>query len=195
MPKGMPVSRRGLLRSGAALAAGALGLRSQGAQAAGAGVTADEIRIGSIFPYSGPASAYGVIGKVQAAWFRKVNDAGGVNGRRIRFISYDDAYNPARAVEQTRRLVESDDVLAVFNPLGVPSNTAIRRYLNDRRTPQLFVASGATKWGDWKNYPWTISGQPSYQAEAQVYARMIRSGRLARASGCSTRMTILAAII
>ncbi|MFC0282627.1 ABC transporter substrate-binding protein [Camelimonas abortus] len=159
------LSRRGFV-AGAAAGAALLG-----APAARAGV--EEIRIGSICPYSGPASAYGVIGQVQAAWFRKVNDGGGVNGRPVRFISRDDAYNPARALEQTRRLVESDGVLAVFNPLGAPSNTAIRQYLNDRRTPQLFVASGATKWGDWRNYPWTISGQPSYQAEAQVYARLM----------------------
>lgn len=137
------------------------------------GASDTEIRIGSIFPYSGPASAYGVIGHVQTAYFRKVNADGGVNGRKINFISYDDAYSPAKAVEQVRRLVESDGVLAVFNPLGNPSNTAIQKYLNDRKTPQLFVATGTTKWGDYRKFPWTISGQPPYQAEAMVYARMI----------------------
>lgn len=174
----MECTRRGLLVAAGA-AGGMLGsmLGSSPARADkgryDAGASDTEIRIGSIFPYSGPASAYGVIGKVEAAWFRKVNDAGGVNGRKVSFISYDDAYNPAKAVEQVRRLVESDGVLAIFNPLGNPSNTAIQKYLNDRRIPQLFVATGTTKWGDHRHFPWTISGQPPYQAEAMVYARMI----------------------
>ena len=172
----MTWTRRGLLAAaGVGVAGGVLGSRrafaGRGRYDVGASDT--EIRIGSIFPYSGPASAYGVIGKVEAAWFRKLNDGGGVNGRKVTLISYDDAYNPAKAVEQVRRLVESDGVLAIFNPLGNPSNTAIQKYLNDRRIPQLFVATGTTKWGDYRHFPWTISGQPPYQAEAMVYARMI----------------------
>src|ERR1700760_310542 len=109
------------------------------------GATDTEIKIGNIMPYSGPASAYGVIGKTEEAYFKKINAEGGINGRKINFVSYDDAYSPPKAVEQTRKLVESDEVLVVFNPLGTPSNTAIQKYLNSRKVPQLFVASGATK--------------------------------------------------
>jgi branched-chain amino acid transport system substrate-binding protein len=137
------------------------------------GVTRTEIRIGNINPYSGPASAYGLIGKTLAAYFTKINAEGGINGRSIKFITYDDAYNPAKAVEQTRKLVESDDVLTVFQALGTPSNTAIQKYLNDRKVPQLFLAAGATKFGDPKNFPWTMGLQPSYQAEARIYAQYL----------------------
>ena len=136
-----------------------------------------EIRIGHLAPYSGPASAYGTIGKAIGAYFDKVNAQGGVNGRRIRFVSLDDGYNPAKALEMTRRLVEQDEVLLVFNPLGTAANTAIHKYLNDRRVPQLFVATGATKWGDPKGFPWTMGGQPSYQAEARIYAQHILETR------------------
>ncbi len=136
-----------------------------------------EILVGHLAPYSGPASAYGIIGKAIAAWFDKVNAEGGINGRKLTLISYDDGYNPAKAVEMTRRLVERDEVLLVFNPLGTATNTAIRKYLNDRGVPQLFVASGATKWGDPKGFPWTMGGQPSYQAEARIYARHILETR------------------
>jgi branched-chain amino acid transport system substrate-binding protein len=142
-----------------------------------AGPAPREIRIGHLAPYSGPASAYGVIGKAIGAWFDKVNAEGGVNGRRLVLVSRDDGYNPGKALEMTRRLVEQDEVLLVFNPLGTATNTAIRKYLNDRGVPQLFVASGATKWGDSKNFPWTIGGQPSYQAEARIYARHILETR------------------
>jgi ABC-type branched-subunit amino acid transport system substrate-binding protein len=137
------------------------------------GVTDTEIRIGNIMPYSGPASAYGVIGRIEAAYFRKINDEGGINGRKINFISYDDGYSPPKTVEQARKLVESDQVLLIFNSLGTPTNTAIHRYLNQKKVPQLFVASGATKWADPKDFPWTIGWQPNYQTEGHVYARYI----------------------
>jgi branched-chain amino acid transport system substrate-binding protein len=132
-----------------------------------------EIKIGNTTPYSGPASAYGVIGKTEAAYFNKVNAEGGINGRKINFISYDDGYSPPKTVEQVRKLVESDEVLLVFNPLGTPSNTAIQKYLNAKKVPQLFVATGATKWNDPQNYPWTIGFQPSYQSESRVYAKYL----------------------
>ena len=137
------------------------------------GATDTEIKIGNIIPYSGPASAYGMIGKTEAAYFRMINDRGGVNGRKINFISYDDGYSPPKAVEQVRKLVESDEVLLVFGPLGTPSNTAIHKYLNGKKVPQLFVATGATKWNDPKNFPWTMGWQPSYQSEAQIYAKWL----------------------
>src|SRR5437016_9669381 len=132
-----------------------------------------EIKIGNTMPYSGPASAYGVIGKTEAAYFAKVNAEGGIHGRKIDFISYDDGYSPPKTVEQVRKLVESDEVLVVFNPLGTPSNTAIQKYLNTKKVPQLFVATGATKWNDPKNFPWTMGWQPNYQSETQIYAKYI----------------------
>ncbi len=137
------------------------------------GATDTEIKIGNIMPYSGPASAYGVIGKTEAAYFKKINDAGGINGRKINFISYDDAYSPPKTVEQARKLVESDEVLLVFNSLGTPPNSAIHKYMNSKKVPQLFVATGATKWNDPKNFPWTMGWQPNYQSETQIYAKYI----------------------
>jgi len=137
------------------------------------GATDTEIKIGNTMPYSGPASAYGVIGKTEEAYFNKINAEGGINGRKIKFISYDDAYSPPKAVEQTRKLVESDEVLLMFNPLGTPSNSAIQKYLNSKKIPQLFVATGATKWDDPKNFPWTMGWQPSYQSEAHIYAKYL----------------------
>jgi len=137
------------------------------------GATDTEIKIGNIMPYSGPASAYGVIGKTEDAYFNKINTEGGINGRKIKFISYDDAYSPPKAVEQTRKLVESDEVLLMFNPLGTPSNSAIQKYLNGKKVPQLFVASGASRWNDPKNFPWTMGWQPSYQSEAHIYAKYL----------------------
>ena len=134
------------------------------------GATDTEIKIGNTMPYSGPASAYGIIGKTEAAYFKMINDQGGINGRKINFMTYDDAYSPPKAVEQVRKLVESDEVLIVFNPLGTPSNTAIQKYLNAKKIPQLFVATGATKWNDPKHFPWTMGWQPSYQSEARIYA-------------------------
>ena len=141
------------------------------------GVTDTEIKIGNIMPYSGPASAYGVIGRTEAAYFRKINAEGGINGRKINFISYDDAYSPPKAVEQARKLVESDEVLLIFDPLGTPSNTAIQKYMNAKKVPQLFVSTGATKWNDPQNFPWTMGWQPNYQSEARIYARYILKER------------------
>ena len=137
------------------------------------GATDTEIKIGNIMPYSGPASSYGLIGKTEEAYFKMINDQGGINGRKINFITYDDGYSPPKAVEQARKLVESDEVLVVFNPLGTPSNSAIQKYLNSKKMPQLFVATGATKWNDPKAFPWTMGWQPSYQSEAQIYAKFI----------------------
>jgi branched-chain amino acid transport system substrate-binding protein len=137
------------------------------------GATDTEIKIGNIMPYSGPASAYGVIGKTEAAYFQKINAEGGINGRKITFISYDDGYSPPKAVEQARKLVESDEVLLIFQSLGTPSNTAIQKYMNAKKVPQLFVASGATKWNDPQNFPWSMGWQPNYQNEARIYARYI----------------------
>jgi branched-chain amino acid transport system substrate-binding protein len=139
----------------------------------GPGVSDTEIKIGNIMPYSGPASAYGVIGRTEAAYFKKINDAGGINGRKINFISYDDAYSPPKAVEQARKLVESDEVLLIFNSLGTPSNSAIHKYMNAKKVPQLFVATGATKWNDPKGFPWTMGWQPSYQSETQIFAKYL----------------------
>jgi branched-chain amino acid transport system substrate-binding protein len=137
------------------------------------GATDTEIKIGNIMPYSGPASAYGVIGKTEEAYFKKINAEGGINGRKINFISYDDAYSPPKTVEQARKLVESDEVLLIFNPLGTPPNSAIQKYMNSKKVPQLFVATGATKWNDPKNFPWTMGWQPNYQSETQIYAKYI----------------------
>jgi ABC-type branched-subunit amino acid transport system substrate-binding protein len=137
------------------------------------GATDTEIKIGNIMPYSGPASAYGVIGKTEAAYFKKINDAGGINGRKINFISYDDGYSPPKTVEQARKLVESDEVLFIFNSLGTPPNTAIQKYMNSKKVPQLFVATGATKWNDPKDFPWTMGWQPSYQSESRIYAKYL----------------------
>jgi branched-chain amino acid transport system substrate-binding protein len=137
------------------------------------GASDTEIKIGNIMPYSGPASAYGLIGKTEEAYFKMINEKGGINGRKVNFVTYDDGYSPPKAVEQVRKLVESDEVLAVFNPLGTPSNSAIQKYLNAKKIPQLFVATGATKWNDPKNFPWTMGWQPSYQSEAQIYAKWL----------------------
>jgi branched-chain amino acid transport system substrate-binding protein len=137
------------------------------------GATDTEIKIGNIMPYSGPASAYGVIGKTEAAYFNKINAEGGINGRKINFVTYDDAYSPPKTVEQARKLVESDEVLLIFNSLGTPPNTAIQKYMNQKKVPQLFVATGATKWNDPQNFPWTIGWQPNYQSESIIYAKYI----------------------
>src|SRR6185437_8638099 len=137
------------------------------------GATDTEIKIGNIMPYSGPASAYGVIGKTEQAYFNKINAEGGINGRKINFISYDDGYSPPKTVEQARKLVESDEVLLIFNSLGTPPNSAIHKYMNAKKVPQLFVATGATKWNDPKEFPWTMGWQPNYQSETRIYAKYI----------------------
>jgi branched-chain amino acid transport system substrate-binding protein len=141
------------------------------------GASDTEIKIGNIMPYSGPASAYGVIGKIEEAYFKMINDQGGINGRKINFITYDDGYSPPKAVEQARKLVESDEVLLVFGPLGTPSNSAIQKYLNAKKVPQLFVATGATKFGEPKEFPWTMGWQPAYQSESRVYAKYLLANK------------------
>jgi branched-chain amino acid transport system substrate-binding protein len=137
------------------------------------GVTDTEIKIGNIMPYSGPGSAYALIAKTEAAYFKKINDEGGINGRKINFISYDDAASPPKTVEQARKLVEGDEVFLIFQSLGTPSNTAIHKYMNSKKVPQVLVATGASKWGDPKNFPWTIGWQPSYVSEGRIYAKYI----------------------
>jgi branched-chain amino acid transport system substrate-binding protein len=163
--------RKGLLL--ALLAAFGLAVTSGPTVAQTPGVTATEIKIGNTNPYSGPASAYGTIGKALGAYFKKVNDEGGVNGRKINYISYDDSYSPPKAVEMVRKLVEQDEVAALFQTLGTPTNTAIHKYVNQQKVPHLFVATGATKWNDPKNFPWTMGWQPNYQTEGRVYAAYI----------------------
>ncbi|MBS0521197.1 MAG: ABC transporter substrate-binding protein [Proteobacteria bacterium] len=137
------------------------------------GASDTEIKIGHTCPYSGPASAYGVIGKTIQAYWKSVNEAGGINGRKINFISLDDGYNPAKTVECIRQLVEQDKVLCTFNTLGTPTNTAIHKYMNQKKVPQLYVATGASKWGDPKHFPWTMGFQPDYHTEAVIYAKYI----------------------
>jgi len=132
-----------------------------------------EIKIGNILAYSGPVSSLGIIGKIEAAYFKKINDEGGVNGRTINFISYDDAYSPPKTVEQARRLVESDEVLLIFNPVGTPTNAAIQKYMNTKRVPQLFVGGGATRWNNPAEFPWTMGFQPNYQTEGRIFAKYI----------------------
>jgi ABC-type branched-subunit amino acid transport system substrate-binding protein len=139
----------------------------------GPGASDTEIKLGQTMPYSGPASAYGTIGKAEAAYFQMINDQGGINGRKINFISYDDGYSPPKTVEQVRKLVESDEVLATFQTLGTASNTAIQKYMNSKKVPMLFVATGAAKFTDPKNFPWTIGYNPNYVTEAHVYAQYI----------------------
>jgi branched-chain amino acid transport system substrate-binding protein len=137
------------------------------------GATDGEIKIGNIMPYSGPLSAYALIGRTQAAFFKRLNAEGGINGRKINFISYDDSFSPAKTVEQARKLVENDGVLLIFQSLGTPTNNAIQKYLDQKKVPQLFVATGATKFGDPKNFPWTMGWQPTYQTEGRIYAKYI----------------------
>src|SRR5436309_15294514 len=137
------------------------------------GATDNEIKIGNIMPYSGPLSAYALIGRTEAAFFTKINADGGINGRKIKFISYDDAFSPPKTVEQARKLGQSDEVLLIFQSLGTPTNNAIRQYMNQKKVPQLFVATGATQFGDRKNFPWTMGWQPTYQTEGRIYAKYI----------------------
>jgi branched-chain amino acid transport system substrate-binding protein len=137
------------------------------------GATDSEIKIGNVMPYSGPASAYAVIGKVEAAYFKMINEQGGINGRRIAFISYDDGYSPPKTLEQTRRLVEGDEVLMLFNIVGTPGNAAIQQYVNERKVPHLFISSGASRWNDPAHFPWSMAWWPSFENEARVYAKYI----------------------
>ena len=137
------------------------------------GASDSEIRLGHTNPYSGPLSAYGVIGKAETAYWQAVNDKGGINGRKVNFITYDDGYSPPKTVEMVRKLVEDDKVLAIFQLLGTPTNTVVHKYLNQKKVPQLFVATGASKWGDPKNFPWTMGWQPDYATEGGIYAKHI----------------------
>ncbi|HUB49796.1 MAG TPA: ABC transporter substrate-binding protein [Acetobacteraceae bacterium] len=169
--------RRIVLAAASALAVGGLSVTGRRAARAAKhqapGVTDTEIKIGNTCFYSGPASSYGTIGRAMAAYYKMVNDNGGVNGRKIVFISYDDAYSPPKTVEMTRKLVEDDQVLLDAGPLGTPTNSAIWRYMNEHEVPQLFVSTGATKWNDPKGHPWTIGWQPNYQSEGRIYAAYI----------------------
>jgi ABC-type branched-subunit amino acid transport system substrate-binding protein len=168
--------RRGVMVRGAvfaALAAVSFILSPARAGSYDVGATDTEIKLGQTMPYSGPASSYATIGRTEAAYFAMINEAGGINGRKINFISLDDGYSPPKTLEQVRRLVEQDQVLALFQVLGTPTNTAIHKYVNQKKMPHLFVATGATKWGDPKNFPWTMGWQPSYQAEMLVMGRYI----------------------
>ena len=172
LPKTPTMRRRSLLRAGAGvLFTPALPYIAKAAQAPG--VSDTEIKIGNTNSYSGPASAYGTIAKTEAAYFRMINEAGGVNGRKINFISYDDGYSPPKTVEMIRRLVEQDEVALIFNPLGTATNTAVYKYLNQKGVPHLFISTGADKWADYKEHPWTMMWTPSYRIEAQVYAKYI----------------------
>lgn len=151
--------------------ASTLGLLTFGpSQAADPGITATEIKVGNTMPYSGPASALSVAGKAISAYFEMINQSGGIGGRKINFVSLDDGYSPSKAVEQTRKLVESEEVAVVFSSLGTPTNTAVRKYLNNAKIPQLFIASGADKWASPAEFPWTIGWAPSYRIEARIYA-------------------------
>ena len=166
------ITRRGILAGGAGALTLSAGVQRASAQAT-PGVTATELKIGNTMPYSGPASSYGAIGKTETAYFKMMNDQGGIAGRKINFISLDDGYLPPRTVEDIRRLVEEEQVDFVFQTLGTPTNSAIERYLNQHKVPHLFVATGADKWGNYKQFPWTIGLQPSYRTEAQIYAKYI----------------------
>jgi len=166
------MKRRTLLAAGAAAGVGGFFVPRLG-RAQTVGVTATEIKIGNTNAYSGPASAYGVIAKCEAAYFKMINDQGGINGRKINFISYDDGYSPPKTVEQVRRLVEEDQVACLFNTLGTPTNSAIHRYVNQKKVPHLFISTGADKWGDYQHYPWTMGYQPSYRTEAQIYTKYL----------------------
>ena len=168
------MSTKHLLVSATVIAGLALGTSAALAQKKyDTGASDTEIKIGNIMPYSGPASAYGTIGKAAGAYFKMINDQGGINGRKINFISVDDGYSPPKTVEMARRLVEQDQVLFIWGPLGTPPNTAIQKYMNAKKVPQLFVYTGATKWNDPQNFPWTMGWQPNYQTEAAIYAKHI----------------------
>jgi branched-chain amino acid transport system substrate-binding protein len=157
-----------LLRYALTLAFALAGVASASAQGA-----KDEIRIGQTLPYSGPVSGFGLIGKTEEVFFEKVNAEGGINGRKIKFITLDDAYSPPKTVEQTRKLVEQDEVQLMFGSLGTATNAAVHRYLNSKKVPQLFILSGATKWADPKNYPWTMPGMLAYETEGVIYAKHV----------------------
>ncbi|HKV16228.1 MAG TPA: ABC transporter substrate-binding protein, partial [Reyranella sp.] len=169
----MKTSRRGFIGSVSAAAIVSSSSVAFGQKKYDEGATDSEIKIGHCCPYSGPASAYGVIGKSHQAFFKAINEAGGINGRKINFITYDDGYSPPKTVEAVRRLVEQDKVLLLFQTLGTPTNTAIHKYVNQKKIPHLYISTGASKWGDPKHYPWTMGFQPDYNTEGQIYAKHI----------------------
>ena len=173
----MPISFftpiRLLVAAGVAAALGAVPGMAQAQKKYDLGATDTEIKIGNISPYSGPASSYGAVGKTAGAYFDKINAEGGINGRKIKFVSLDDGYNPAKMVEQARKLVEEDEVLLLFAPVGTPNNTAIHKYMNAKKVPQLFISSGAARWSDPKNFPWSMGWNPSYQVEGRIYGQHI----------------------
>jgi ABC-type branched-subunit amino acid transport system substrate-binding protein len=166
-------NRRASIKAAAALALPLVGLPAQAQKKYGPGASDTEIKLGQTMPYSGPASAYGTIGKLHQAYFKMLNEAGGINGRKINLISLDDGYSPPKTVEQVRKLVEQEEVLALFQTLGTASNSAIHKYINAKKVPHLLLATGATKWSDPKNFPWTLGFNLSYQAEGQIYARYL----------------------
>jgi branched-chain amino acid transport system substrate-binding protein len=170
------ITRRSILTAAPSILALSI-MPARAAKQYGPGVTDTEIKIGNTGPYSGPASSYATVNKSMAAYYRMVNDQGGVNGRKINFISYDDGYSPPKTVEQVRKLVEQDEVLCTAGTLGTPTNSAIWNYMNQKKVPQLFVATGATKWDDPKHHPWTIGWQPNYQSEGRVYAAYILANK------------------
>src|SRR3954454_3455763 len=167
------LNRRRALALAPAAGFGALVARRAAAQSNPPGVTATTIRIGQTMPYSGPASSYGTIGRSHTAYFNTINKAGGINGRKIEFISLDDGYSPPKTVEQTRRLIEQEQVSFIFAPLGTPTSMATRKYLNDKKIPQIFIGSGATFWGDHKAWPFSMGWAPTYSAEGAAYAEWL----------------------
>ena len=175
--------RRALAGAGAVAGAAALARPAIAQTKQMPGITANEILLGQTMPYSGPASSYAPIGHVELAYVRFINDSGGINGRKIKLLSLDDGYQPPKTLEQTRKLVEEENVAAIFQQLGTPTAMAARKYLNQKKVPQLFVASGATQFGDRENFPWTIGWQISYQIEGRVYARYVMKERPAAKIG------------
>ncbi|WIM13121.1 ABC transporter substrate-binding protein [Enhydrobacter sp.] len=169
----MKTSRRGFIGGVSAAAIVSSSSVALGQKKYDEGASDTEIKIGHCCPYSGPASAYGVIGKSHQAFFKAINEAGGINGRKIDFITYDDGYSPPKTVEAVRRLVEQDKVLLLFQTLGTPTNTAIHKYVNQKKIPHLYISTGASKWGDPKHFPWTMGFQPDYNTEGQIYAKHI----------------------
>ncbi len=169
------MNRRRFLQAAGMGALAAPSINILAARAATVGITKSEIKFGNINALSGPASAYGAITRGHVAFWKMVNAGGGINGRKVNFLYYDDGYSPPRTVEQARRLVEQDRVAFIFNPLGTPTNSAIQRYMNQRKVPQLYVSTGASKFGDYKHFPWTIGWQPSYPTEAAIYAEHLKT--------------------
>ena len=168
-----PIRRKSMIAGSIAAGLSAVGVPAVAQKKYGAGVTDTEIKLGQTMPYSGPASAYGTIGKAHQAFFKMINEKGGINGRKINLISLDDGYSPPKTVEMVRRLVEQEQVFALFNTLGTPCNSAIHKYVNAKKVPHLLLSTGATKWGDPKHFPWTMGFNLSYQSEGAIYAKYL----------------------